>query len=156
MKQTIELIIAVLIAQTAGIIGAFFTAPAIPTWYAQLEKPDFHPPDGLFGPVWVALYTLMGVASFLVWRKRGANPYASGSLVAYAVHLMFNALWPVVFFGLRRPDWAFALIVVLWAMILTVMVLFFRVDRRATYLMLPYILWVSYAAVLNFSILQLN
>jgi translocator protein len=154
--RTTRLIIAVLAAQSAGLIGSLFTTPAIPTWYTHLAKPGFTPPGWIFGPVWITLYTLMGIASFLVWQKREANPTANKALVVYAVHLVLNALWSVLFFGLKSPGLAFVEIVILWCMILVVINLFLRVNRRAAYLMTPYILWVSFAAVLNFAIWRMN
>ncbi|MCJ8500704.1 TspO/MBR family protein [Desulfatitalea alkaliphila] len=154
--KVLQLIIAILIAQCAGLIGSLFTTPAIPTWYAQLVKPVFTPPGWLFGPVWLSLYSLMGIASFWIWRRRGRHPLAGKALVVYGVHLAFNALWSVLFFGLKNPGLAFVEIVLLWGMIGVTGILFFQVDRRAAYLLVPYWLWVSYAAVLNFSIWQLN
>lgn len=154
--KILQLVVAILIAQSAGIIGSIFTAPAIPEWYAQLEKPDFQPPDWIFGPVWVTLYTLIGIASYVIWRKRAEKPAAGKALFVYALHLSVNALWPVLFFGLREPGWAMVGIVLLWVMIAWVMQLFYRVDRRAAYLMIPYLLWVSYAALLNYAIWQMN
>lgn len=154
--KTLQLIIAILIAQSAGLIGSVFTTPAIPTWYAQLVKPAFNPPGWLFGPVWLSLYSLMGIASFWIWRQRRHHPLAGKALVVYGVHLVFNALWSVLFFGLKNPGLAFVEIVALWGMIGVTVFLFFQVDRRAAYLLVPYWLWVSYAAVLHFSIWQLN
>lgn len=154
--KMVRLIVAVLVAQSAGLIGSLFTTPAIPTWYAHLEKPAFTPPGWIFGPVWVMLYTFMGIASFLVWQKRQANPVADKALVVYTVHLIMNALWSVLFFGLKSPGSAFVEIVILWFMILAVIKLFHRVDWRAAYLMMPYVLWVSFAAVLNFAIWRMN
>lgn len=154
--RTTRLIIAVLVAQSAGLIGSLFTTPAIPTWYVHLDKPGFTPPGWIFGPVWITLYALMGIASFWVWQKREANPTANKALVVYAVHLVLNALWSFLFFGLKSPGLAFVEIVVLWCMILAVINLFLRVDPRAAYLMIPYILWVSFAAVLNFAIWRMN
>ena len=154
--KIIQLITAIIIAQCAGLIGSLFTAPAIPTWYAQLNKPEFNPPDGVFGPVWLVLYTLMGLSSYLVWQKRATNPIAGRAIVVYAVHLVFNALWSVLFFGLKNPGLALVEIILLWALILAVIVLFFRAERLAAYLMIPYLLWVSFAVGLNYSIWRLN
>lgn len=154
--KTVRFIIAILIAQAAGLLGSLFTTPAIPTWYAQLQKPAFTPPGWVFGPVWITLYALMGIASFLVWRKRSVDSTADKALVVYGIHLILNVLWSVLFFGLQQPASAFLGIVLLWGMIVWVIVLFFRIDRLAAYLMGPYIFWVSFASMLNFAIWRMN
>jgi len=152
----IRLVIAILIAQAAGLIGSLFTTPQIPTWYADLNKPDFTPPGWVFGPVWTALYTLMGIASLRIWQRRQTHGPARKALVLYGVHLFFNVLWSVLFFGMRNPGLALIEIVVLWGVILWLMGLFYRIDRYAAYLLVPYAVWVAFAAVLNFSIWRLN
>jgi translocator protein len=152
----IRLVIAILIAQAAGLIGSLFTTPRIPTWYADLIKPDFTPPGWVFGPAWVALYTLMGIASLRIWQRRHTPGPARSALVLYGVQLFFNVLWSVLFFGMRNPGLALIEIVVLWGMILWMMALFYRIDRYAAYLLIPYAVWVAFAAVLNFSIWRLN
>lgn len=146
----------ILISQLAGVVGSFFTAPAISTWYSTLNKPSFNPPSWVFGPAWITLYTLMGIASYLIWQKRGESSLAKTALIIFFVHLVFNALWSIIFFGFHSPMWAFVEIVFLWAMILSLIVIFYKIDRRAAYLLVPYILWVSFASVLNFSIWRLN
>lgn len=125
-------------------------------WYAQLNKPDWNPPSWVFGPVWTTLYVLMGVAAWLVWERHGFNGAARTALVLFLVHLLFNAAWSALFFGLESPGLAFAEILVLWAMILTLIVLFWRLRPAAGALLLPYLAWVSFAAVLNYTIWQLN
>ncbi len=154
--KIIQIVISILIAQSAGLIGTIFTASSIPNWYAGLNKPGFNPPGWLFGPAWILLYTLMGIAAFLIWQKWAVSPLARTAVIIYLVHLAFNALWTVIFFGLKNPGLAFFEIIILWAMILVLIVIFFMIDKRAAYLMIPYILWVSFAAVLNFSIWRLN
>lgn len=156
MAKFITAIIFILISQAAGIIGSVFTSSAIPVWYATLNKPSFNPPGWLFGPVWVLLYTLMGIAAYLIWQKLGESNIARGAIILFFVHLAFNALWSILFFGLHNPFLAFLEIILLWGMILALIILFYQVDKRAAYLFIPYILWVSFAAVLNFSIWRLN
>lgn len=146
----------ILISQLAGVVGSFFTAPAISTWYSTLNKPSFNPPSWVFGPAWITLYTLMGIASYLIWQKRGDNSLVKTALIIFFIHLVFNALWSVIFFGLHSPMWAFVEILFLWAMILLLIIIFYKIDRRAAYLLVPYILWVSFASILNFSIWRLN
>ena len=149
-------IIGVVIAQAAGGIGGFFTSSKIPTWYATLVKPSWNPPSWLFGPVWTTLYLMMGVASAMVWQRRGQSPIAQTALVVYGVQLVLNVLWSFLFFGAQSPAFAFVCIVALWFAILLTIVLFWRVNHTAALLLVPYILWVSFASVLNFTIWRLN
>jgi len=153
--KAIAAIVSILIAQSAGIIGSVFTAKSIPTWYATLAKPSWNPPSWLFGPVWVTLYTLMGFAAYLIWQSR-SMPNAKIALVFYGVQLALNALWSILFFGLKNPALAFAEILILLALILATTFLFWRINMWAGILLLPYIAWVSFAAFLNFNIWKLN
>lgn len=156
MHPIISAIISVAIAEAAGLIGSIFTMPAIPTWYAGLVKPSFSPPNWLFGPVWTTLYAFMGIAAFLVWRKRKSNPSANKALGIYAFQLILNSIWSFLFFGAQNPGLAFAEILVLLAAILWTTFAFYKIDRYAAYLMIPYIAWVSFATILNFSLWRLN
>jgi tryptophan-rich sensory protein len=154
----LKLVITIVVSELAGVIGSIFTISAIPTWYAGLMKPVINPPSWLFGPVWVILYALMGVAAFLVWRwgskeKRETKEKALG---IFCLQLILNVAWSIIFFGLHSPLWAFVCIIVLWLAILWTMVVFYKLSKPAMYLLLPYILWVSFAAYLNYSILILN
>jgi benzodiazapine receptor len=146
----------IIICQLAGIIGSIFTTPAIPTWYANINKPTFRPPNWVFAPVWTTLYLLMGIALFLVLRK-GLNEKGIKIAVAvFALQLVLNALWSYLFFGLESPFAAFIEIIFLWAAILISIILFFRISWVAGALLIPYIIWVSFASVLNFAIWRLN
>jgi translocator protein len=144
-----------------GWIAVSFAAAAIgsrvtdPGWYETLQTPTWAPPSWLFGPVWTALYLLMGVAAWLVWR-RSRFAGARVALTLFLVQLVFNAAWSWLFFGLRRPDLAFAEIILLWGLILATILTFAQHRRLAAALLAPYLLWVTFAAVLNFSIWQLN
>jgi benzodiazapine receptor len=124
-------------------------------WYASLAKPSWNPPNAVFGPVWSALYVLMGVSAWLVWRRAGFSGAGAG-LVLFFVQLILNALWSYLFFGLHRPAFAFVDIVVLWAVILAVVVLFWQVQRVSAALLLPYLAWVGFASYLNFVLWRLN
>ena len=146
----------ILVSQLAGIIGAFFTSSAISSWYVTLNKPAFNPPGWLFGPVWVILYTLMGIAAYLVWQRWGESNLAKWAVILFLVHLAFNALWSILFFGLKNPMFAFFEIIFLLIMIVSVSIMFLQIDKRAFFMMLPYIIWVSFAMVLNFYIWRLN
>lgn len=154
-KYTLPLIFAILIAQLAGIIGGFFTASSIDSWYLYIQKPSWNPPDWIFGPVWITLYTFMGIASFLVWTEK-KNKKVSSILKFYGLHLIINSLWSIVFFYFHQIEGAFYVIIVLWAMILYITVAFYNIHKKTLWFMIPYLLWVSFAAVLNYTILVLN
>jgi len=156
MWTVLHLVACIVLCQAAGAIGAFFTAAAIPTWYASLRKPSFTPPSWVFGPVWITLYLMMGIAAFLVWRRGWQNPQVKLALVVFAVQLLLNAIWSPVFFGMRWPLGGLVVIVALWLAIVVTIVTFFRVSTPAAVLLIPYILWVSYATALNFEIMRLN
>ena len=151
-----KLVVSIMACLAAGAIGSIFTRQAIPTWYATLEKPAFNPPNWLFAPVWTLLYILMGVAAFLVWRKGLDNRQGKIALIAFLVQLVLNALWSVVFFGLESPLYGLIVISVLWVAILFTVLKFYRISLAASVLMWPYLLWVTFAAVLNESIWLLN
>lgn len=146
-----------------GGAGGVITASAIPGWYAELAKPPWNPPSWLFGPVWTTLYVAMGVAAWRIWR-RAIEPGASLALVAavrsalrvYGVQLALNAIWTPVFFGLKRIDLALVIIAVLLVAIIETIRRFKNVDRTAAALLLPYLVWVTFATVLNASIWLLN
>jgi benzodiazapine receptor len=156
LVQIARLVASILICQGAGLIGSIFTTPAIPTWYAALKKPFFRPPNWLFAPVWITLFTLMGVSAFLVWRKGLDNPQVKIALGIFLIQLILNTSWSVVFFGLRSPLGGLIVISALWVAILLTILNFFKISMSAGLLLLPYILWVSFAAVLNLFIWRLN
>jgi len=149
----LRLVAAVIICELAGIIGSVFTIQNIPGWYAYLNKPSFNPPNYLFGPVWTTLYLLMGIAVFLVWENKNRT---SKAVIVFFVQLALNACWTLIFFGLKSPGWAFVEIVALWIMIVWCIIEFEGISKTAAYLLIPYLLWVSYASVLTFSIWKLN
>lgn len=146
----------IIICQLAGIIGSIFTAPSIPNWYANINKPSFRPPNWVFAPVWTTLYLLMGIALFLILRKGLNEKGIKMAIAVFALQLVLNSLWSFLFFGLKSPFAAFIEIIFLWAAILMSIILFFRISRVAGALLIPYILWVSFASVLNFAIWRLN
>jgi len=146
----------IIICQIAGLIGSVFTMPAVQTWYQTLNKPSLTPPDWLFAPVWIFLFLLMGVSLFLIWRKGPDEREVRHALVIFGAQLILNILWSVLFFGLKSPPAAFIEIAVLWIMILLTIRYFYRISKAAGMLLVPYILWVSLAAFLNFSIWMLN
>jgi benzodiazapine receptor len=140
----------------AGGIAALATTRATPTWYQTLKKPSFDPPEWLFGPAWTLLYLLMAVAAWLVWKQGIGAPGVKLALAVFLVQLILNALWSVFFFGLRSPLAGLVDIIALWLAILATTIFFFRISVPAGVLLLPYIAWVSFAAILNAAILRLN
>ena len=124
-------------------------------WYRGLAKPSWCPPDWLFGPVWLVLYVSVAIAGWLVWQRAGPGG-AAPALAVYAVQLVLNGLWSTLFFGLRRPDLAFAEIVCLWLSVLATIALFHPIDETAAWILVPYAAWVSFAVLLNLSIWRLN
>lgn len=158
MKQprTLIVIIAVIICLTAGAIGSFFTTPYLPTWYTTLNKPPFSPPNWLFGPVWTTLYILMGIALAIVWEEKNKKKQRKKGLILFAIQLVLNVLWSIVFFTFQSPIGACVLVVALWIFIFLSIRAFLPISKRAAYLLLPYLAWVSFAAILNFSIAWLN
>jgi len=154
-RQVVGLALSVALCFAAAGLGSLFTRPAIEGWYASLHKPSWTPPNWVFAPVWTALYLGMAIAVWLVWR-RGGFPGAKLPLALFAAQLALNVAWTVVFFGLRTPGAAFAEIVFLWLFILATAIAFWPISRVAAWLMLPYLLWVTYAAGLNYSIWRLS
>ncbi len=156
VRDILRLIVSVAISNMAGLLGSIATMPAIDSWYRTLEKPAFNPPDWVFAPVWTILYILMGIAAWLIWRQGLEKPGVRTALAVFIVQLVLNALWSWIFFGWGMLGPAFIEIIFLWAAILTTIILFFRLSRVAGALLVPYILWVSFASVLNFAVWQLN
>lgn len=152
----ITLIIFILLCEAVGIAGSFFTISNIPGWYAGLVKPSFNPPSWIFGPVWTTLYLLMGIAGYLLWRKRGEIPQAKKAFAWFFIQLALNSIWTPIFFGAHRLGVAFGEIVLLWIAILVTIAIFWRAIKSAALLLIPYAVWVTFAAVLNFALWRLN
>jgi translocator protein len=153
-KQLLALLICLGVCFAAAGVGSLFTGMSVTTWYPTLIKPEWAPPKWVFGPVWSALYAMMAVAAWLVWR-RGGNEAQYG-LRLFAVQLALNVLWSVLFFGLRLPGVAFAEIIFLWLAIGATARVFGRISMSASLLLVPYFAWVGFAAILNFAIWRLN
>lgn len=149
----LKLVVAIGVCLLAGVLGSVFTSSGVGTWYPTLNKPSFTPPGWLFGPVWTVLYILMGVAVALVWHK---SIGIDAALAVFVVQLVLNVLWSLFFFGLRLPALALVDIVLLWGAIVATLVLFWRMQPAAGLLLVPYLLWVSFATVLNAAIVWLN
>ncbi|HSV27213.1 MAG TPA: TspO/MBR family protein, partial [Sedimentisphaerales bacterium] len=146
----------VLISLLAGLVGSMFTATSVRTWYATLNRPALTPPGWVFGPVWTALYIMMGIAAGLVWSKGIASPAVKAAIAAFIIQLILNALWSFLFFGLQSPLYGLIDIIALWFAIAVTIFLFRRVDLYAALLLVPYLLWVTFATFLNIRIWQLN
>jgi len=150
------LALALLICLGVGALGSIFTAPAISGWYEGLIKPSFNPPNWLFSPVWTTLFILMGVALFLILRRPKNNKYRRQAVSLFVVQLFLNLLWSFFFFFLQNPGAAIVEIAVLWVAILLSLIYGAKVNRAVLWLLLPYLLWVSFASFLNYSIWALN
>lgn len=155
-KNISKLIIAIIICQSAGIIGSLFTTPSISTWYDAIQKPTFTPPNWVFGPVWITLFTLMGISLYLVWEKGLRSKNVKSSLFIFFLQLVLNSLWSILFFGLQSPFYAFVEIIILWATIAVTIIKFYKISRKAGLILVPYIMWVSVALMLNYYVWVLN
>ena len=149
VKSWGKLVGAIALCEGAGIIGSLFTVSSIQNWYAFLNKPSFSPPNYLFGPVWTILYVLMGIAFYLVRKNKFA-------VKLFLVHLFFNAVWSIIFFGLHDIALGLVDILVMWGMIIAMILKFYPIKKTASYLLLPYIMWVTLATVLNYAVWVLN
>jgi len=178
-NNAIKLTVSIIICELAGVIGSAFTMPAIKGWYAGLVKPSFNPPNWLFAPVWTTIFVLMGIALYLVWDKqfvpankldfKGKKPwnnlskkFLSGKwqkaniILIFSVQLILNILWSVIFFGAQSTGMGFFVLLMLWFSIIFTIINFYRVSKLSALLLAPYILWVTFAGVLNFYLWILN
>lgn len=156
ISNPIKLIISLVICQLAGIIGSLFTMSKIPTWYMTISKPELAPPNWIFGPVWTTLFILMGIALYLVWKQGTNRKDVKIALYIFGTQLILNVLWSIIFFGLENPGSAFVEIISLWISILLSIIYFYKINKTAGYLLIPYIAWVSFASYINFMIWWLN
>lgn len=156
LSNLFKLVLSVGVCLIAGGIGSIFTFKSINTWYATLNKPFFNPPNWIFGPVWTTLYIIMGIALFLVIKDGFKNKDVKKASILFGVQLILNILWSLVFFTLQEPGWAFLVIILLWISILATIISFYKISKLSGVLLIPYILWVSFASLLNFYIWILN
>jgi tryptophan-rich sensory protein len=156
MKNAYKLLVSVIGCELVGLLGTPFTLTAIPNWYATLNKPFFAPPNWIFGPVWTLLYCLMGVAFYLIWKQGFKKKNVKEAGTYFLVQLVLNCIWTPIFFGLRSPILGLIVIVAMWAAIVLTMKKFYPLSRAAFYLLIPYLLWVSFATLLNASLAVLN
>jgi translocator protein len=153
MGKILRFTASVLICEAVGFSGVLFTFSSIATWYARLNKPFFNPPDWIFGPVWTALYFLMGVTLYYILQDRIKYKRA---LLFFSVQLILNFFWTVVFFGLHQTGAALVEIIFLWVFIFLTIIESYKISKTASFVLIPYILWVSFAAILNLFIVLLN
>ena len=156
LQDVLRLFISLAACFSAGFIGSIITRDSVSTWYTLLLKPSFTPPSWLFAPVWFLLYVLMGISAFLIWRKGVRDFQVKESLIIFIIQLLLNILWSYAFFGLKSPLYGLIVIVPLLTAILLTIINFYRISKTASFLLIPYIVWISYATVLNFSIYILN
>ena len=151
-----KLLVSIGVCLLAGVTGSIFTMPAIPTWYAALNRPPLAPPNWIFGPVWTTLFIMMGIALYLVWQKGTEKKEIRNAMVIFGVQLVLNTFWSVLFFGMQNPLYSFIEIIFLWLAILLTIIYFSKISKPAAWLLVPYILWVSFASYLNLAIYLVN
>jgi tryptophan-rich sensory protein len=154
LKKVLYNLLSIALCESVGLSGGLITASSVSTWYTTLRKPSINPPSWVFGPVWTTLYALMGIAVTMVAEKRKKG--TTSAIILFGSQLMLNFLWTLLFFGLRSPFAAFIEIIVLYVFILLTTITFWRVSKKSALLMIPYLLWVSFAFVLNFKVWRLN
>ncbi len=155
MNKLWRLTLLIFICEAIGILGSVFTLSQIPTWYASLNKPFFNPPNFIFGPVWTTLYFLMGLSLFLVLEEK-LKKHKNKIIILFSIQLLLNFIWSFIFFGLHNPILAFINIAMLWGSIILLIYEFWKYSKVASLLLVPYLLWVSFASVLNLFIIVLN
>lgn len=151
-----KLFISILVPLLVGAVAGLFTSSGVNGWYAVANKPWFNPPNWIFAPMWTLLYILMGIAFFLVWKASADKNVKQTAMILFSIQLVINFFWSFIFFKLQQPGWAFAEIIFMWVMILLMILWFGKISATAAWLLVPYICWVSFAAVLNYSIWKLN
>lgn len=151
-----RLMVSIIIVEAVGGIGAIFTTPAIPVWYASLKKSSLNPPNWIFGPAWTILFLLIGVSLFLIWRQAIAGENVRLAITVFVFQIALNVLWSIIFFGLKLPLAGFVEIIVLWIVILANTIVFYRISAAAGLLLIPYLCWVGFASYLNLSVYLLN
>lgn len=157
MKTYIRIILCVIICLAVGYLSSIVTQSSIKTWYPTITKPSFNPPNWVFAPVWTLLYIMMGIAAGMVWNKLDTNKeLVKKALSFFIIQLLLNALWSYLFFGLNNILLAFIEIILLWLIIYETYYIFKQVDKKAGYLLIPYLGWVGFATILTGTIYWLN
>ena len=153
--QIIKLFVSILLPLGLGTIAGIFTAQSVPEWYATLNRPSFNPPNWIFGPVWTVLYMLMGISLFLIWKKE-VSKERNLAILVFMLQLLLNFGWSFIFFYFNMIGFAWIEIILLWISIVCMLVLFYKIKPIASYMNIPYLLWVTFATVLNGSYYFLN
>lgn len=156
MSNIVKAIIAIAIPLMVGATSGFFTVTGVESWYQTIQKPLWNPPNWIFGPVWTTLYIMMGVALFLVWKEDTSEELKKIAFTLFAIQLILNFFWSFIFFNQQQPGWALVEIIAMWVFILLTIFAFAQVNKTAAWLLVPYISWVSFATILNYTIWQLN
>lgn len=164
IKNPKLLLFSIVFSFLPGFFGSIFTSRSIPTWYAYLNKPSFNPPNFIFGPVWTTLYVLIGISFYFVLLKRSDKKNVKGkdktlfdkAIKIFVIQLFLNGLWSILFFGFQDVLLALIEIAVLWIVIILNIYFFYKIEKKSAYLLIPYLLWVSFASFLNYNILILN
>jgi translocator protein len=156
MNNTAKLIISIAIPVAIGAISGFFTVTGVESWYQTINKPSWNPPSWIFAPVWTTLYVMMGIALYLVWKSDSSAVLKKTAISLFAVQLILNFFWSFIFFNQQQPGWALVEIIAMWFFILLTIFAFAQVSKPAAWLLVPYISWVSFATILNYTIWQLN
>jgi benzodiazapine receptor len=157
MKKTLTLkfLISLLLPLSLGAIAGMFTSQSVPEWYATLNRPSFNPPNWIFGPVWTSLYILMGISFFLIWKQE-ASKVRNRAILIFLLQLLLNFAWSFIFFFFNLIGLALVEIILLWISIVMMLVVFYKIKPEASYINIPYLLWVTFATVLNASYYILN
>ena len=156
MNNASKLVISIAIPVAVGATAGFFTATGVDSWYQTINKPSWNPPSWIFAPVWTTLYVMMGIALFLVWKSNTSEVLKKRAITFFAVQLVLNFFWSFIFFNQEQPGWALVEIIAMWLAILVTIFAFSKVNKIAAWLLVPYISWVSFATILNYTIWQLN
>lgn len=151
-----KFILCIIAVELIGIIGGFFTASAIPIWYASLIKPSFNPPSWLFGPVWTILYAMIGISLYLFITSKAKTKDKRKGYLIFSVQILLNFIWSPVFFGMQNIFGGLMIIILLWLSIILNLFIFYKISKASAWLLVPYWLWVSFASILNFSLWMLN
>ncbi len=156
IQKFLRLIVSVILCQGAGFIGSIFTRQSVSTWYAEIKKPSFTPPAWVFAPAWTILFILMGISFWLVWEKGLKGKKNKKAIFLFFIQLALNISWSFLFFGLRSPLYGLIEITILSGAITATIISFFKISKKAAWVLLPYLLWTGFALTLNLSIFLLN
>lgn len=156
IRSPFRFLAAIFICNISGVIGSIFTTTGPDSWYASIAKPPFNPPGFLFAPVWTTLYIMMGISLYLVWMEGLSGKKVNTAIIFFGIQLGLNTLWSFFFFGLQSPFLGLAEIIILWAFIAGTIFFFHRISRPASWLLIPYIIWVTFATFLTYTIWTLN